>query len=74
MNFTLISIERKKPNKYEHHVEYSLNDEVKTATIITNNNSKEEYKVILGEKISNGEFEEFVKNFIILAFKEQKEN
>lgn len=74
MNFKLISIEKKTQNKHEYHAEYSLNEQVKTATLIEDYNVKEEkaeYKVILNEKISNGEFEEFVKNFIILAFQEQ---
>lgn len=74
MNFKLISIEKPKANKYEYHAEYYLNEQVKNATLIQGYNVKEEkaeYKVILDEKISNGEFEEFVKNFIILSFQEQ---
>jgi hypothetical protein len=74
MRFKLISIEKPTPNKHEYHAEYSLNEQVKTATLIQGYNVKEEkaeYKVILDEKISNGELEEFVKNFIILAFQEQ---
>jgi len=74
MNFKLISIEKPTANKHEYHAEYSLEEQVKTATLIKIYNNKEEipeYKVILDEKISNGEFEEFIKKFIILAFQEQ---
>jgi hypothetical protein len=74
MNFKLISIENPTPNKHEYRVEYSLDEQVKTATLIEGYNIKEEkaeYKVILDERISNGEFEDFVKNFIILAFQEK---
>jgi hypothetical protein len=74
MNFKLISIEKPKANKHEYHAEYSLEEQVKTATLIKSYNIKEEkseYKVILDERINDGEFEDFVKNFIILAFQEQ---
>lgn len=75
MNIKLISIEKTEPQKHEHHVEYSLNGQVKTATLIESYNIKEEtteYKVVLDEPIKEGELEGLVKNIIILAFQEQE--
>lgn len=72
MNIKLISIEKTEKNKYEHRVEFSLNDEPKTAILIEPIKKEDEYKIILDEEIKIGEIEEFVKKMITLTFKEIK--
>jgi len=72
MNFKLISIEEASLNGREHKVEYFLDGRLKKATLLKEQKeSGDEYKVILDEKISNGEMEDFVKNFIILSYQEK---
>jgi len=72
MNVKIISIEKTEQNKHEHKVDFSLNYEPKTAMLIEPIKQEDEYKIILDEEIKIGELEEFVKQMIILTFKESK--
>jgi hypothetical protein len=72
MNVKIISIEKTEANKREHKVEFSLNNEPKTAMLIELKDKNEEYKVILDEEIKIGELEGLVKQMVILTFKESK--
>lgn len=72
MNLKLISIEETSLNGCEHKVEYFLDGRLKTATLFKERKENEDcFKVVLDEKINNGEKEEFLKNFIILSYQEK---
>lgn len=72
MNVKIISIEKTEQNKHEHKVEFSLNDEPKTAMLIEPKNKESDYQIILDEEIKIGELESLVKKMIILTFEEMK--
>ena len=72
MNVKIISIEKPEINKHEYKVDFALNNEPKTATLIEPTNEKDEYKVVFYEEIKIGELEGFLKEMIVLTFKESK--
>ena len=55
MNVKIISIEKTEQNKHEHKVEFSLNDEPKTAMLIEPKNKESDYQNILDEEIKIGD-------------------
>jgi len=72
MNIKIISIEKTEQNKHEHKVEFSLNNEPKTAILTEPIKQEDEYKVIFDEEIKIGELESLVKQMFILVFEERK--
>lgn len=71
MKVKIVSIEKKEIGKHEHKVEYSLDDQLKSAMLIEPKNNNEEYKMVFNEQIQNGDLESLVKQMIILVFKEE---
>ena len=74
MNIKNISFGEPQPIEKHFPVIYEMDGKPKTATLIEKINTKtleKEYSVQLTDKIKNGEQENFVKDYIILSFKEK---